>query len=329
MLIANPIYDAVFKFFMEDPEVAKRLISNIIGKEVIALMPKPQEISTYSKKRDLALLRLDYAAVICDSVGAEHKVIIELQKAEKWVDIQRFRRYLGENLIGTPDNTDENIAENIGETKREQQAEEQVLPIICVYFLGFKLEGIPTPYPVLRSEGLLIDEVTHTPIAEQEAAKNNDFIRLLTHTSYFIQIPYLPKTSQNLLLKRLSAFGQYEILPDKKWQKEFENWESIEDYDLRMFIRRLWLGIQSREVQEEVRAEQEIDRRFDTIERKLERAEQGKAQAEQGKAQAEQRAQTAITLSARALHQTGMNIATIAQLLQVETAWLQTILNTE
>ena len=80
---------------------------------------------------------------------------------------------------------------------------------------------------------------------------------------------------------------------------------------------------------EEVRAEQEIDRRFDTIERKLERAEQGKAQAEQGKAQAEQRAQTAITLSARALHQTGMNIATIAQLLQVETAWLQTILNTE
>ena len=30
MQIANPRYDAVFKFFMEDNEVAKRLISNII-----------------------------------------------------------------------------------------------------------------------------------------------------------------------------------------------------------------------------------------------------------------------------------------------------------
>lgn len=80
--IANPIYDSVFKFFMEDTEVAKRLISNIIGAEVTELAPKPQEITTRSQKYAIALLRLDYTAVIKDHKGKESKVIIEMHKAE-------------------------------------------------------------------------------------------------------------------------------------------------------------------------------------------------------------------------------------------------------
>ena len=35
--IANPIYDVVFKYLMNDEKVAKLLLSAIIGKEVLTL----------------------------------------------------------------------------------------------------------------------------------------------------------------------------------------------------------------------------------------------------------------------------------------------------
>ena len=37
MEIANPIYDVVFKYMMEDNTVAKLLVSSIIGEEVVSL----------------------------------------------------------------------------------------------------------------------------------------------------------------------------------------------------------------------------------------------------------------------------------------------------
>lgn len=43
MKIANPIYDVIFKYLMEDIESAKSIISAIIGKEIIELISIPQE----------------------------------------------------------------------------------------------------------------------------------------------------------------------------------------------------------------------------------------------------------------------------------------------
>jgi hypothetical protein len=37
MYIANPIYDVVFKYLMEDNKVAKKLISTIIGEKIIEI----------------------------------------------------------------------------------------------------------------------------------------------------------------------------------------------------------------------------------------------------------------------------------------------------
>ena len=44
MEIANPIYDAVFKFLMEDQKSAKVLISAITGFEIESLELRPTEI---------------------------------------------------------------------------------------------------------------------------------------------------------------------------------------------------------------------------------------------------------------------------------------------
>ena len=50
MIIANPIYDTVFKFLLEDLTIGKKLISVIIGEEVLELEVRPQEQTTPSNK---------------------------------------------------------------------------------------------------------------------------------------------------------------------------------------------------------------------------------------------------------------------------------------
>jgi len=59
MQIANPIYDVVFKYMMEDNAVAKIVVSSIIGEEVVTLEPKPQE-HTREKDKEIAELKRLY-----------------------------------------------------------------------------------------------------------------------------------------------------------------------------------------------------------------------------------------------------------------------------
>ena len=42
MIIANPIYDVVFKYLLEDVEIARELLSTILGEEVQSVEVKPQ-----------------------------------------------------------------------------------------------------------------------------------------------------------------------------------------------------------------------------------------------------------------------------------------------
>ncbi|TAE00258.1 MAG: hypothetical protein EAZ97_06495, partial [Bacteroidetes bacterium] len=105
MLIANPIYDVVFKYLMEDNKVAKLLISSIIGMKINDLDFQPQEFvaqigeliptkkNTKKKKESyqkhsLSVYRLDFKAKISTPQG-ERIVIIEIQKAKFVGDMMR------------------------------------------------------------------------------------------------------------------------------------------------------------------------------------------------------------------------------------------------
>jgi hypothetical protein len=99
-LIANPTYDVVFKYLMEDNDIAKLMVSSIIGEEVVTLDPRPHEYTVENVKvgKDtLTVYRLDFSAKI--KVGEDYKlVLIEMQKATVVNDIMRFRGYLGRQL---------------------------------------------------------------------------------------------------------------------------------------------------------------------------------------------------------------------------------------
>ena len=50
MIIANPIYDVIFKFLMEDARVARTILSALLKKEVTSVEMRPHE---YSKENHL------------------------------------------------------------------------------------------------------------------------------------------------------------------------------------------------------------------------------------------------------------------------------------
>ncbi|MDR0574335.1 MAG: hypothetical protein LBG96_09955, partial [Tannerella sp.] len=106
MHIANPIYDVVFRYMMEDNRVARAFLSAIIQEEVVELdfapqehtirvPPKKEEHPTEKKEINFTVCRFDFSARISVPGGGYKTVLIELQKAKLASDIMRFRRYLG------------------------------------------------------------------------------------------------------------------------------------------------------------------------------------------------------------------------------------------
>ena len=90
-IIANPIYDAVFKFLMEDKKVAKILLSALLKKEIIDLEMRRHEYTSMEQTR-ISLFRIDFSAKIRESDGSEHLVLIELQKTWLITETLRFRK---------------------------------------------------------------------------------------------------------------------------------------------------------------------------------------------------------------------------------------------
>ncbi len=102
MLIANPIYDAVFKYLMDDLPVAKVILSTVVGREIEELEFKQRERSAQVASLGVTIFRLDFSAVIKTADGERKNVLIEIQKADSGEDIGRFRRYLAENYYTPP-----------------------------------------------------------------------------------------------------------------------------------------------------------------------------------------------------------------------------------
>ena len=198
--IANPIYDVVFKYLMSDNKIAKLMLSTIIGKEIITLQFRDTEKRTDLDK-SIKYHRLDFSAEILDNNNKKQIVIIELQKIRLPADVLRFRRYLGEQYM-SKENT------YTGKNKKGDP-ETKAIPIISIYFLGYKL--YKTKSPVLKINKIIIDIATNEKIEEA-----NEFTESLTHDSIIIQIPYLKEKRRNDIEKLLAIFDQSDKEDDNK-----------------------------------------------------------------------------------------------------------------
>lgn len=206
MIIANPIYDTVFKRMMENERVAKFFIGTLLEEEIISVEVKPQEFTYTDELAGLAVFRLDFIATIKTEKEEYKKILIEIQKAKNQIDLMRFRRYLGEQY------KKENKINN----------ENQALPITTIYILGFTLPDIDSA--CIKVERKYKDLVNKTIIE-----KKSDFIEKLTHDSFVVQVDRITDRYQTSLDKLLSVFEQNNFADDRKITKQFQHPTDTED----------------------------------------------------------------------------------------------------
>jgi len=209
MLIANPIYDVVFKRLMENERVAKFFISTLIGKEIQSIEVLPQEFTYSDRATGISIFRLDFVANVKTDTGDYQKILIEIQKAKSYIDIIRFRSYLGEQY------------------KKEDKIDGKntILPITTIYILGFTLPEIDSA--CIHVERQYKDLIENTVIDTR-----CDFIERLTHDSYIVQVNRITSRYQTSLDKLLSIFEQANFDGDNKTVKIFPYNTDIEEVEI-------------------------------------------------------------------------------------------------
>lgn len=307
--IANPIYDVVFKYLMNDEKVAKLLLSAIIGKEVVDLQFRPTE-HQLSIGQALTVLRMDFSARIKDADGREELIILELQKAKMAGDIMRFRRYLGEQYA----NKDNAVRER-------EYAYRKALPILSIYFLGHPLAHIQAP--VVRVNRTYTDAANGEPILQKE-----EFIESLTHDSIIIQVPFLKGKRRTELEQLLALFDQSASADDPHFL-HIQEQELPERY--LPLLRRLQKAVadptlrQSMDTEDDIVEElKDYQRQIAEKDREIQRQEQAAVQLEN--ALREQRAQ--LERAVRQAHQAGIEPDSLCGIFGLTPSELAIILST-
>jgi hypothetical protein len=268
MNIANPIYDVVFKYLMEDNKIAKQIVSLIIREEVLELTFAPQE-HTARGERTLTVYRIDFMAKIATPEGSK-VVMIEMQKAKLYADLIRFRRYLGGRYRDKES------------TFVDKKSIRHPLEIYCIFFLGYSLGYASSP--VLRVHYGVKDDATEEELG---LLPEDEFIPSLHHRSWIIQIPHLKQHRRSVLEQLLSVFDQENITSNDHILNIRE--EDV-PADCRPIIRRLQQAAESPQVQDEMDMEDDYIEEFRARERNNEEVieQQAKALEEQAKIVEEQ-----------------------------------------
>lgn len=187
--IANPIYDSVFKYLMEDERIAKTLISALLKKEVVEVDMRRNEY-TNGTRDNISMFRIDFGARIKEEDGSTKLVLIELQKTWLETETLRFRQYLGAQYANP-----ENIL-------KDCENDGYGIPMIAVYLPGHKVGDIEEPVLYVKHKALDYDGNHVTK------GIPDPFVDSLTHDSIIVQIPRLRGHVNNRLDKVLSVFDQ-------------------------------------------------------------------------------------------------------------------------
>lgn len=210
MIIANPIYDVVFKRLMENERIAKFLIGTLLNQRVKTIQVRPQEFTYENELAGLRIFRLDFIALVETQQGEERKILIEIQKAHEELDVMRFRNYL---------------AEQYKKKDKLNSEEEEILPITTIYILGFKL-------PEIESACFHVERQYRDLVENRILGKKSHFIECLTHDSYVVQVKKIGQRYQSPLDKLLSIFEQRNFIGESEILKEYNYTADIDEVKL-------------------------------------------------------------------------------------------------
>lgn len=299
--IANPIYDAIFKYLMEDQRIAKTVLSALLKKEVVKVEIRPHEYANSTKDR-ISMFRLDFAATIREENGKESAILIELQKT--WVETEtlRFRQYLG---------TYYNLKDNV----REENGQPYDLPLVAIYILGHRVGDINEPI-LYVSHGTF----DYNGNAVSEGIPNT-FVESITHDSIIVQIPLLNGQINNRLLKVLSVFDQSNADKHNTQLMRFDEDMYKGDVELQYLLQRLERAALDARLRQDMNVEDEYYGELEKRDTQLMQREKVIAEQQQRLDQYE----ADIVQSIKNLRKLGLDNKTIAATLNRDISFIEGI----
>ncbi len=233
--VANPIYDSVFKFLMEDERIAKTVLSALLKKEVVSVEMRRHEHPNITRD-NISMFRIDFAARVMQDDGSTRLVLIELQKTWLSTETLRFRRYLAAQY-----NAEENMLK-----ESNSETGPYAIPMIAIYLLGHRIGDIDKAVVYVNHKVLDYDG------KEIENGENDPFINSLTHDSIIVQIPLLHGNINNKLDRVLSVFDQSQRDDSNQHivRLDINNYEG--DSELMHLVHRLGLAAMNASVRQEM-----------------------------------------------------------------------------
>lgn len=276
MLIANPIYDCVFKYLLEDNKIAKLIISTLLEAEVIELEYKPTEVVIPNEMKSPlhhSVLRIDFSVQVKKETGELQTVLVELQKIKLPHDIIRFRRYLAAAYRSIS-----NIKSGI--TKQGSPCS-IAIPIIPIYILGHQLEHITVPTVRIRRhyEDVVTGDIIH---------ERDEFAEGISHDALIIQLPRLKQRRRNAIEQMMSLFDPTASIPNNPHFLQIKEEDVPERY--REILRRLLKAAAEPQIQSYMDEEDDYLRTLTEYEQTLFLKDQAISEERRAKEAAEQKA---------------------------------------
>lgn len=298
--VANPLYDSVFKFMMEDEQVARTLLSALLKKDIVSVEMRPNEYSNANKDNDrISIFRIDFGALVREKDGKEHLILIEVQKTWRSTEISRFRQYLGVQY----------------ENKRNLDVNGNSLPIVSIYILGHKVGKIKEPVVYVSRKYLDYDS------KEITEGVPDPFVESLTHDSIIVQVPYLKGKARNRVEKLLSVFDQTYVQDGDPQFVSVSDRDISEDKDMERIINRLAKAATISDIRMTMNIEDEIYSELENLDTKI--LSQKKALAQKDKQLAHQEEQLAhqkdmLRYTIKMLVESGKTLSEIADNLHLD-----------
>ena len=288
--IANPIYDSVFKYLMEDERIAKTLLSALLKKEVVAVEMRRNEY-TNGVRDNISMFRIDFGAHVKEPDGTIRLVLIELQKTWLETETLRFRQYLGAQY-SNPENV-----------PSENNKDGYAIPMVAIYLLGHRVGDINVPVLYVKHKAYDYDGNVVTD------GIPDPFVESLIHDSIIVQIPLLHGQVNNRLEKVLSVFDQSQKNGSDRHVLNVNDTPFDDDDDMQYLLRRLLMAAANAQLRQEMNVEDEYfkaleDRDTALMIKDKKLAEQAE-QLEQNKAQ--------LRTMALLLSNSGMSVEEIAK----------------
>lgn len=309
--IANPIYDSVFKYLMEDERIAKTLLSALLKKEVVAVEMRRNEY-TNGVRDNISMFRIDFGAHVKEPDGTIRLVLIELQKTWLETETLRFRQYLGAQY-SNPENV-----------PSENNKDGYAIPMVAIYLLGHRVGDINVPVLYVKHKAYDYDGNVVTD------GIPDPFVESLIHDSIIVQIPLLHGQVNNRLEKVLSVFDQSQKNGSDRHVLNVNDTPFDDDDDMQYLLRRLLMAAANAQLRQEMNVEDEYFKALEDRDTALmmkdkklaeqaEQLEQNKAQLEQNKAQ--------LRTMALLLSNSGMSVEEIAKSVGMSQDQVKLLLN--